>query len=258
MSAKPLALITAGAAGLGFAIAKTFSNHGHQLLIVDSDPAALDQAQSLLPEANVYRCDLADSEAVSKLFATLTDLYQRLDCLVNNVGIAGPNGELDDISVSDWDRTLAVNLSSAFYTTRLALPLIKAARGSIINISSTAGLFGCPNRSPYVASKWALIGLTKSWAMEYGKYGIRVNAICPGSVEGPRINQVIELDAARRGVTTDHVRAAYEAQTSLNTFVAAEDVANMALFLAGHEARFISGQALAVDGNTETLGGLPE
>ena len=250
------ALITAGASGLGLVIAETLSKLGITIHIMDQDEAALSEAQSRLPNASFSLGDAASQSDVEKTFRDLAVSRVKLDYLINNVGIAGPAGLIDDIDPTEWDRTIAVNLSSAFYVTRLALPLLRATRGVIINISSTAGLFGCPHRSPYVASKWALIGLTKTWAMEYGPDGIRVNAVCPGSIEGPRIDSVIERDAANRGLDPAQVRADYEHQTSMRTLVTADDVAQTVAFLCSDAARHISGQALAVDGHTETLASL--
>jgi NAD(P)-dependent dehydrogenase (short-subunit alcohol dehydrogenase family) len=134
------------------------------------------------------------------------------------------------------------------------VPLLKAAGGgSIVNIASNAALFGFPLRSPYTAAKWAMIGLTKTWAMELGVHGIRVNAICPGSVNGPRIDGVIERDARERGMTAQAIRDVYQRQSSMRVFVEADDVARTAQFLASEAGRFISGQAIAVDGHTEGL-----
>jgi NAD(P)-dependent dehydrogenase (short-subunit alcohol dehydrogenase family) len=125
--------------------------------------------------------------------------------------------------------------------------------GSIINISSSAGLFGCPKRAAYVASKWAIIGITKTLAMELGPLGIRVNAICPGSVEGSRIEKVIDRDACNRECSTEEIRRIYECQTSLRRFVTADEIANMVIFLASDMSAGISGQAIGVDGHTESL-----
>jgi NAD(P)-dependent dehydrogenase (short-subunit alcohol dehydrogenase family) len=247
------ALITAGASGLGLVIAETLSKRGVAIHIFDQDESAISEAQARLPNASFTAGDAASHQDVEEMFKNFTASEFELDYLINNVGIAGPAGVIDDIEPTDWDRTLAVNLSSAFYVTRLALPLLRATRGVIINISSTAGLFGCPHRSPYVASKWALIGLTKTWAMEYGPEGIRVNAVCPGSIEGPRIDGVIDRDAANRGLDPAEVRANYQNQTSMRTLVTADDVAETVAFLCSDAARHISGQALAVDGHTETL-----
>ena len=151
-----------------------------------------------------------------------------MDVLVNNAGVAGPTLPLENIEPADWNRTIEINLNGHFYCARRAIPLLKeSAAGSIIEISSSAGLFGCPGRASYAASKWALIGLTKSLAMELGPFGIRVNAICPGSVEGERIEQVIECDARERGRTPDEIRSAYLRQTSMRGFIRAQEVANL-------------------------------
>ena len=125
--------------------------------------------------------------------------------------------------------------------------------GSIINLSSTAGLFGFPLRIPYAASKWAIIGMTKSLAMELGEFNVRVNAICPGSVSGDRMKRVIEAKAKSLGVTEDSLQKDYESMISLKTFVNKEDIANMAVFLLSQEAHKISGQVMTIDGNTERM-----
>jgi NAD(P)-dependent dehydrogenase (short-subunit alcohol dehydrogenase family) len=131
--------------------------------------------------------------------------------------------------------------------------MLRERRGSIVNISSTAGIFGYPMRSPYVAAKWGVIGLTKSWAMELGAAGVRVNAICPGSVSGPRMDRVIEGEALKLDVDPDAIRSAYQRQVSMQTFIDAADIGEMVAFLASPAARYISGQVISVDGHTETL-----
>ncbi len=147
-------------------------------------------------------------------------------------------------------------MNGQFYCLKRAIPLLRAAGGgSIVNLSSTAGIMGCPNRAPYAASKWAVVGLTKSLAIELGKDHIRVNAICPGSVSGDRIDRVIAAEAGMRGVAPEDVRGEFERSMSLRTFVDPEDIAAMALFVCSDAGAKVSGQALAVDGNTETLAG---
>jgi len=161
---------------------------------------------------------------------------------------------MEDLSIVDWRQTIDINLNSHFYFTKYAIPLLKKNKeGSIINISSTAGLFGFPLRTPYVASKWAVIGMTKSLAMELGEFDIRVNAICPGSVSGDRMKRVIEAKAKSLGISEKELQEDYESMVSLKTFVDKEDIANMALFLLSNEAHKISGQIMTVDGNTERM-----
>ena len=174
--------------------------------------------------------------------------------LVNNAGIAGPGGVLEDLDPDDVNRTLDVDVTSMFRTSRHAIPVMKRqGSGAIVNVSSTAGLFGFPYRSPYAAAKWAVIGLTKTMAMELGEFGIRVNAVCPGSVAGPRMDHVIELEAAASGRSTDEIRGGFERQVSLRTFVDASDIAEAIAFLASPAASKITGQAIPVDGHTESM-----
>jgi NAD(P)-dependent dehydrogenase (short-subunit alcohol dehydrogenase family) len=251
---QQVVLITAGAAGIGRTIAQRFLQCGCQVHVCDIDPDSLKTFLNDFPNATGSLADVADPVQVDALFEDIIGLYGRLDVLINNAGIAGPVAQLEDISVADWDRTIAVNLNSQFYVCRRAIPLMKEANsGSIISISSTAALFGCPMRSPYSASKWAVIGLIKTLAMELGPWGIRVNAICPGSVDGERIDRVIKNDARRRGKSEQEVRDLYQRQTSLRRFVKADEVANMAIFLASDLCGAISGQAMSVDGHTESL-----
>jgi NAD(P)-dependent dehydrogenase (short-subunit alcohol dehydrogenase family) len=161
---------------------------------------------------------------------------------------------MENLSVEEWRQTIDINLNSHFYFTKYAIPLLKDNKGgSIINLSSTAGLFGFPLRTPYVASKWAVIGMTKSLAMELGEFNIRVNAICPGSVSGDRMKRVIEAKAKSLEISEQELQEDYESMVSLKTFVDKEDIANMAVFLLSNEARRISGQIMTVDGNTERM-----
>jgi NAD(P)-dependent dehydrogenase (short-subunit alcohol dehydrogenase family) len=198
--------------------------------------------------------DVSDPEAVDRLFEDVRSELGGLDVLINNAGIAGPIGPVEDISPEAWRKTIAVNLDGQFLCARNAVPLLKSAGGgSIINMSSTAGLGGCPNRSPYVASKWAIIGLTKTLAMELGIFGIRVNAICPGSVEGERIHRVIEADAEALGKSVEEVRENYVKVNSMRILIQPEEIANLALFLCAETSTHITGQALGIDGHTETL-----
>jgi NAD(P)-dependent dehydrogenase (short-subunit alcohol dehydrogenase family) len=237
------ALVTGGGSGIGAAIAARLQQAGALVLVVDIDP---------LTSPDVV-ADVADTAAVDDLFAEVFNRLGGLDVLVNNVGVAGPTAAVEDMDPESFDRCVQVNLGSMFRCTRKAVTLLRERPGSIVNISSSAGIFGYPLRSPYAAAKWAVVGLTKTWAMELGSSGVRVNAICPGSVGGSRMDGVIEREAAARGVEPGAVRSAYESQVSMGSFVDASDIAEAVAFLSSPAARYISGQVLGVDGHTETL-----
>jgi NAD(P)-dependent dehydrogenase (short-subunit alcohol dehydrogenase family) len=254
MNQGPVAVITGAATGIGRTIARKFLGEGYRVHICDSDPAAVDAFRAAQPGATASVADVSRVDQVDAMFDEVRRSYGRLDVLVNNAGIAGPTAAIEAIEPADWERTIAVDLNGQFYCTRRAVPMLKAAGGgSIINIASNAAFFGFPLRAPYTACKWALIGLTKTLAMELGTHRIRVNAICPGSVQGPRIERVIDRDAAERGRTPDEIRAIYARQSSMRLFVSADDVANLAFFLASAQGATISGQAIGIDGHTESL-----
>jgi NAD(P)-dependent dehydrogenase (short-subunit alcohol dehydrogenase family) len=254
-SAKGLrVLITAGAGGIGRVMARTFSEHGAKVHICDVDEKALASTRKQLPAVSQTLADVARLEDVEHLFAEVKKFLGGLDVLINNAGIAGPTAKVEDIRPEDWERCIAVDLNGMFYCTRKAMPLIKAAGGgSIINLSSIAGRFGFPMRTPYSAAKWAVVGFTQSLAAEAGPDKVRVNCIQPGIVEGDRIDRVIEAKAKSLGVSNDEIRTKMLAGTSLNTTVTAQDIANMALFLATAPGRHISGQAISVCGGTRYL-----
>lgn len=248
-------LVTAGATGIGRAIASTFADAGARVFVCDIDDAALSQFRAAYPQIGCTRADVAIPEQVDAMVAAAAGHLGGLDVLVNNAGISGPTAKVEDISVADWDRTISVDLSSMFYCTRRAVPLIKAAGGgSIINLSSVAGRLGYPLRTPYASAKWAVVGFTKSLAIELGHANIRVNTIQPGVVEGDRINRVISAKAQALGMSFEDYRARFMASVSLRRMVSAEDIANTALFLATPAGRNISGQALSVCGDHGMLG----
>jgi NAD(P)-dependent dehydrogenase (short-subunit alcohol dehydrogenase family) len=222
------ALVTAGGAGIGRAIAAAFLAEAASVWICDVDPDALAETKRAHPEVRTSRTDVADEAAVDAMFGSIAQAFGGLDFLINNAGIAGPTGPIETMEPDAWRRCVAVNLEGAFLCTRRAVPLLKAAGGgAVVNISSTAGLMGYPLRTPYAAAKWAVIGLTKSLAIELGASGIRVNAICPGAVEGPRMARVIRAEAAARGVSEDAVRQSYVRTTSLRSFIPPMDIAAM-------------------------------
>jgi len=251
---QDVVLISGGAAGIGRTIASAFLDTGSAVHVFDASRKHIDEFLVACPTATATLADIANPDAVDTVFSELRSRYGRLSVLVNNAGVAGPTAPVEDTPIKEWAQCINVDLNGFFYVTRRAVPLLKEqSASSIVNIASTAALHGYPLRSAYAASKWAQIGLTKTWAMELGPYGIRVNAISPGSVEGARIDAVIERDATARGLSAAEVRDVYLRQTSMRTFISAEDVANMAVFLASDDAARVSGQVIAVDGYTEGL-----
>ena len=247
-------LVTAGAAGIGKAFAETFADAGAKVFICDVDQAALDAFRTARPEIGSCTADVADPQAVDALFDAATKFLGGLDVLINNAGIAGPTAPVEAIDIAEWNRTIAVDLNGMFYCTRRAVPLLKAAGGgSIINLSSVAGRLGYPLRTAYAAAKWGVVGFTKSLAIELGPANIRVNAIQPGIVEGERIERVISAKAKALGVSFDDFKQQLLSKVSLRRMVSPLDIANMALFLATEAGRNISGQALSVCGNVESL-----
>tara|TARA_R110001606_G_scaffold6933_3_gene30980 strand:+ start:3893 stop:4687 length:795 start_codon:yes stop_codon:yes gene_type:complete len=247
-------VITAGANGIGLAIARHFVEQGAIVCVCDLDGAAVATLSGSHEKLHGFQVDVSDPSAVQEFFRSAEEVMGGLDILVNNAGIAGPTALCEDVDIEDWQRTINVDLNAQFYCAKYAIPMLKASGGgSIVMMASNAALFGFPMRSPYTAAKWALIGLTKTLAMELGPHGIRVNALCPCSVEGPRIDGVIEREAAKRGVSPQKIREDYQRQSSLRTFVRADDVAAMALFLVSAAGAKISGQSIGVDGHTESL-----
>jgi NAD(P)-dependent dehydrogenase (short-subunit alcohol dehydrogenase family) len=245
-------LVTAGASGIGLATARAFAKEGARVHICDIDDQRLAEARHSHISTSV--CDVADPAAIARLFDTVRAELGGLDALVNNAGIAGPTAPCVEVALADWERTLAVNLTGQFLCAQRAIPMLRDSRNaSITNLSSAAGRFGFPNRTPYAASKWGVIGFTKSLSMELGPLGIRVNAICPGAVAGARIDSVFANKAKLRNVHPDVVRDEALAKTSLRRLVTAEDIAHAIVFLASPLGANISGHALPVDADTHTL-----
>ena len=224
------------------------------MLVCDNSDELISSFKSENPDIFIQKADVSVYAEIESFFKSVAQQVDRIDVLINSAGIAGPTSKLEDVEPDDWDRTISVNLNGMFYSLRTAIPLLRmSGRPSIINIASSASFFGFPLRSPYTAAKWAIIGLTKTLAMELGGEAIRVNAICPGSVTGERIDQVIQADALEQGRSVEEIKELYLKQVSMKTFVDPEDVAHLALFLSSDYGRFISGQAIGLDGHTEGL-----
>ena len=246
--------ITAGASGIGRAYAEAFLAQGAQVAICDRDPAAVAAFAGAHSDAIAVEADVTEEADVADALNFAKAAFGGFDVICANAGTGGPAGPLETLAVNDWRACVDVNLTGAFLTAKHAIPTLKAQRsGLILFTTSTAGQWGYPNRSPYAAAKWALVGLTKTLAMELGPSGIRVNAVAPGSVKGDRMERVLAMESKAKGVEPEALRADYVKGVSMKTWVSADDIANMATFLASDAARRISGQIIAVDGNTETL-----
>jgi len=246
-------IITAAASGIGRVVAAAFVAAGDTVHLCDIDTASLAAVRDELPGVVATRVDLADGDAVDAWVRATLEALDGVDVLVNNAGIKGPTAFVEDVTPAEWRESLAVGLDTQYLTARRVAPLMKAqGSGSIINMSSMAGVFGYGRRTPYAAAKWAVIGLTKSLAVELGPHGVRCNAICPGSVAGARMDAVIAAEAAGRGVDPAVVEDEYLSGQSIKRFVQPQEIADLCLFLASPASSMISGQAIGIDGHTET------
>ena len=246
-----VSIVTGGGRGIGRVIALRFAAEGAAVAVSGTRKEALDLVAQEIREGAGHALpvvsDVADEADVERLVAATLDQFGQIDILVNNAGIAGPTALAIDVTREDWDRTLAVNLTGAFLCAKHVLPhMIKQRSGRIINITSIAGLRAYAWRSPYSASKWAMIGLTQTLAEEAGRYNVTVNAIAPGPVRGPRIESVIRNRAAQLNRSFEDVERDYVEPTALKRMVEEEDIAAMAVFLASEEGRNITGDTLNI------------
>jgi NAD(P)-dependent dehydrogenase (short-subunit alcohol dehydrogenase family) len=247
-------LVTAGAAGIGLGIARAFMREGAKVHVCDVDKDALAAIRTSDPKIGQSMCDVADRASVAKLFDTAIADLGGLDVLVNNAGIGGPTGRVEEIHPEDWDRCVAVCLTGQFNCARLAVPHLRQSKNaSIVNLSSAAGKFGFSLRTPYAAAKWGVIGFTKSLSIELGGDGIRVNAILPGIVAGDRQRRVLEAKAQQLGLSYADMEKRAFSFTSIKEYVTAEQLADQIVFIASPRGRTISGQAISVDGDTGML-----
>jgi NAD(P)-dependent dehydrogenase (short-subunit alcohol dehydrogenase family) len=248
-------LITAGAGGIGRAMTEVFHAAGARVHICDVAREPINAAVKAFPGISASSADVSSIADVDQLFADVRKHLGGLDCLINNAGIAGPTGKIEDLPVEEWERCIEVDLNGMYYCTRLAMPLIKASGGgSIINLSSAAGRLAFPFRTPYSAAKWGVVGFTKSLSMEVGPDNIRVNAIQPGVVEGERIDRVIAAKAKAVGISFEDQKKISLERVSMQRMVSPYDIAHMALYLASDIGRNVTGQAISVCAGVEMLG----
>jgi NAD(P)-dependent dehydrogenase (short-subunit alcohol dehydrogenase family) len=247
-------LVTAGAGGIGLEIARSFVAEGARVHVCDVDNKALRALAKSDPKVTRSKCDVSDRKQVAKLFKEALAVLKGLDVLVNNAGIAGPTGKVDEIAPEDWDRCLAIDITGQFNCTRLAVPHLRQSKNaSIVNLSSAAGRLGFPLRTPYAASKWGVVGFTKSLAAELGPEGIRCNAIQPGIVAGARIDRVMENKAKARGISVEAMTQEALSVVSMRTMVTPQQIADAIVFICSEKGRTISGQAISVCGDTQML-----
>ena len=241
-------LITAGAAGIGREFARAFAATGARVFVCDIDAAALEAIAKEIPGLIARPCDMARRAEIERMVPDAVEKLGGLDVLINNAGIAGLTLPVEQYPADDWDKVVAVNLTAMFDVSRLAIPHLKQSKaGCIINMSSIAGRYGFANRSPYAATKWGVIGFTKTLAMELGEFGIRANAIAPGAVEGERIVRVFQGRAQISGRSMEEVQAEAFAAQSIDGFIDPKDIAQLAVFLASDAAKSISGQVIPID-----------
>ncbi len=247
-------LVTAGAAGIGREIVRAFAASGAKIFACDIDAGALDALAQELPGLSTLVCDMSKRADIEGMVRSGLAALGGLDVLVNNVGISGPTVPVVDLDPDQWDDVIRVNLTGTFDVTRLCIPSLKeSASGVIINMSSVAGRFGYANRSAYSASKWGVIGFTKTLAIELGAYNIRANAILPGAVDGPRLQSVFEGRAKLSGQTVEAETKAALVGQSIQKLVDPRDIGALAVFLASDAAKSISGQSLPIDGDMQKL-----
>lgn len=246
------AFVTGASGGIGREIALAFAERGANVALaarsdgIEETAELIDAPERTLP----VRTDVTEESSVREAIDRTVGAFGGLDVLVNNAGIAGPTAPVDEVGRDDWDRTMAVNVTGTYLTTKHAVSYLRESdRASVINVSSISGKRPLENRTPYVASKMAVIGLTRTLAFELGGDDVTVNAICPGATRGPRIDDVIEAQAETLGVGDEEAkRRVFTDDTALGTLVDATDIAATATFLAGEDARHITAQDVNVDG----------
>jgi NAD(P)-dependent dehydrogenase (short-subunit alcohol dehydrogenase family) len=245
-------LVTAGASGIGREIARAFRANGAKVFVGDIDAKGLEILVQEIPGVMTVVCDVSKRDDVEHMMNAAVSALGGLDVLVNNAGISGPTAPVEEFDPDDWDKVVQVNLNGTFNVTRLAIPhLKKSPAGVIINMSSLAGRLGYANRSAYSATKWGIIGFTKTLSIELGAFGIRANAILPGAVEGPRIERVLEGRAKLSGKSIEEEKKTALSIQSFQRFVDPRDIATLALFLASDAAKSISGQMLPIDNDSQ-------
>lgn len=247
-----VAVVTGGGGGTGLIVAATLAEHGARVHVGEIREESLTAALASFPGISGTVADVGDPEDVGRLFREARSRYGAVSVLVNLVGVAGPIAAIEDILDEDFARTFRINVQGTFFAIREAVPDMKrAGAGVIVNFSSGSTRTNMPNRLPYVASKWAVEGMSRALARELGPHGIRVNAILPGMIDNVRMRRILETNAARMGTTPDALKREYLRYISTRSTVSPRELAETVVFLASPAAANITGQLLAVDGNVE-------
>lgn len=247
-----VAIVTGGGYGIGRQIALTYARAGAKLALAARTMPPLEETCAEIARtatrAIAVQTDVSKEADCKRMVRQTLETYGRIDILINNAGIAGPTKRSTEMTLAEWQEVLDINLTGAWLAARAVLGVMEKQRsGNIINISSVAGRRGYPLRSPYAASKWAMIGLTQTLAGEWGSAGVRVNCICPGAVEGPRIEQVIGARAESLGLPYEQVKRGFVSSAALQRMVTEEECARVALFLASDLSAGVTGQTINVD-----------
>ncbi len=239
-----IALVTGAASGIGRETAKCFAERGASVVVADVDSIGGLDTVNLVQESGVeslfVQCDVSDSQEVTRLFEEVANRFHRLDFAVNNAGIGGPWEQLRFYPHEGWDRVLAVNLTGVFFCMQEEIRRMTSQGGSIVNVASIAGKHGLPNQAAYTASKHAVIGLTRVAAQEVARHNIRVNAVCPVYTETPLFNPMIADNPGRAQKMLERI--------PMRRFGKPRDIADAIVWLCSEQSRFITGQAINLDG----------
>jgi NAD(P)-dependent dehydrogenase (short-subunit alcohol dehydrogenase family) len=247
-----VALVTGGGYGIGKEIALLYAHQGIRIALAARSEGPLNETRAAVEELGVravaVRADVSKEADCARMVDETVKAFGRIDILVNNAGIAGPTKRSTDMTLAEWQEVLDINLTGAWLASRAAIPpMVKQGGGNILMISSGAGRRGYPLRSPYAASKWGMIALTQTLAGEWGTEGIRVNCICPGAVEGDRIERVIRARAEAMGIPYDQVKKGFTSTAALHRMVTEHEVARVAIFLVSDLSSGVTGQTVNVD-----------